>query len=74
MVGMTRVLVVGNAAREHAIASALGRSPRIPELYFFMNSKNPGLVNIAKDYIIDKLDNFEALGDFVKKVGEEKYD
>jgi phosphoribosylamine--glycine ligase len=45
-----KVVVVGNGAREHAIAAALKRSPSEPELYAFMKAANPGMIQLAKDY------------------------
>ncbi len=65
---MKRILVVGNGAREHAIAYALSRSPQKPELYFFMRAKNPGMAAMAKDFRLAALDDFEALGKFAEEV------
>ncbi|MBD3262700.1 MAG: phosphoribosylamine--glycine ligase [Candidatus Altiarchaeales archaeon] len=45
-----KVLVVGNGAREHALACALRHSPQKPDVYAFMTSVNPGIARIAKDY------------------------
>ena len=47
-----KILVVGNGAREHAIASALHRSPQKPELYTFMTAKNPGIAKLCKSFKI----------------------
>ncbi len=63
---MKKVLVVGNGAREHAIAYALARSPQKPELYFFMKSRNPGMASMAKAFKIANLNDFDALSGFVK--------
>ncbi len=38
-----KVLLVGEGAREHAIASAICRSPQGPRLYAAMRSMNPGI-------------------------------
>lgn len=45
---MTRVLLVGSGAREHAMALALRRSPSA-ELYVWAKHRNPGLVAAAKE-------------------------
>ncbi len=64
-----KVLVVGNGAREHAICKALKKSPQNPEIYVFMNAKNPGIAEIAAEvYITDNLMNFADLKEFAKKV------
>ena len=65
---MKKILVIGNGAREHAIALALKRSPQEPEIFVYMKSKNPGMARIAKDSALGKLDDFSALGSFVEKV------
>ncbi|UCD03457.1 MAG: phosphoribosylamine--glycine ligase [Candidatus Aenigmatarchaeota archaeon] len=65
---MKRILLVGNGAREHAIADALARSPQKPELYCFMKAKNPGMAKMSAKFKLAKLDDFDALGEFVKEV------
>ena len=44
---MTNVLLIGNGAREHAIAEALMRSDRHPHLYAFMKTNNPGIASLS---------------------------
>ncbi|MHA1715229.1 MAG: phosphoribosylamine--glycine ligase [Promethearchaeota archaeon] len=62
---MVKVLLVGNGAREHAIAEALVKGGA--EIKAFMNKKNPGIVKLAKgDYRIDSLENFKHLTAFAK--------
>ncbi|MFX0103849.1 MAG: phosphoribosylamine--glycine ligase [Candidatus Hodarchaeota archaeon] len=55
---MVKVMLVGNGAREHAIAEALVNSGA--ELKAFMNKKNPGIASLANNDIrIDALNNFK---------------
>ena len=56
---MTKVLLVGNGAREHAIAEKVVEANGI--LYAVMNRKNPGIAKLAKDYLISDLTAFERL-------------
>lgn len=44
------VLLIGNGAREHAIAEAIIRSHRQPRLFAFMKSHNPGIAGLCADY------------------------
>ncbi|NHJ04917.1 MAG: phosphoribosylamine--glycine ligase [Candidatus Heimdallarchaeota archaeon] len=61
-----RVLLVGQGAREHAIAKALKKSEL--ELYAFMKAKNPGIAQISTKIKIAKLNDFNALEEFVQEV------
>lgn len=52
---MVRVLTVGSGGREHAAVEALHDSGS--EIYAVMKSMNPGIISLAKEYImIDELD------------------
>ncbi len=61
-----KVLLVGQGAREHAIAKSLKKSDL--ELYAFMKAKNPGIARLATAIELAKLNDFQALEAFVKKV------
>ncbi|OLS14323.1 MAG: phosphoribosylamine--glycine ligase [Promethearchaeota archaeon CR_4] len=62
---MVKVILVGNGAREHAIAEALVRGGAI--LRAFMAARNPGITKLCNNNIkIGKLDNFEALASFAE--------
>jgi phosphoribosylamine--glycine ligase len=58
-----KVLLVGQGAREHAIAKALKKSDM--DLYSFMKAKNPGIAKLSTKVKIAKLDDFDALGEFI---------
>ena len=47
---MTKVLLIGNGAREHAIAKALAKSD--VEIHAHMDRKNPGIAKLSKEVTI----------------------
>nr|MDO8117846.1 phosphoribosylamine--glycine ligase [Candidatus Sigynarchaeota archaeon] len=62
---MVKVLLIGNGAREHAIAEALVRGGA--QVKAFMNKKNPGIAALSKgDFRVDSLENFEHASSFGK--------
>ncbi|MFH1432094.1 MAG: phosphoribosylamine--glycine ligase [archaeon] len=64
-----KILLVGNSARAHIIAEKLSESRHEPEIFAFMSARNPGIVKIAADYALGKLDDVSAIVAFAKKVG-----
>jgi phosphoribosylamine--glycine ligase len=60
---MKKVMLVGNGAREHAIAKKLVASGA--ELYSFMNQKNPGIADLSHEYYIGKYENFAFLEEII---------
>jgi phosphoribosylamine---glycine ligase len=64
---MTRVLLIGNGAREHAIAETIMRSGRNPQLYAFMKTKNPGIDFLSAQVRIGRYDDPEAIIAFAKE-------
>jgi|GEM_PF-18496 len=65
-----KVLLVGGGGREHAIAEAIARSKREPELYAAMGRKNPGIARLCKDFLLVK-ETDPAIVDYAKKNGIE---
>ena len=53
---MTHVLLIGNGAREHAIAEAIRRSEQSPRLYSFMKTNNPGIAALSEEICLGRYD------------------
>ncbi len=49
-----KVLLIGSGGREHAIAMAIARSRKYPQLYAAMSKKNPGIASLCKDFLLVK--------------------
>ncbi len=64
---MTHVLLIGNGAREHAIAEAIMRSGRNPRLFAYMKTNNPGIASLAAQVRIGRYDAPEAIITFAKE-------
>lgn len=55
------VLLIGNGAREHALAEAIVRSRHQPRLYAFMKSNNPGIAGLCTDYVLGNYGDLETI-------------
>jgi phosphoribosylamine--glycine ligase len=66
---LTRVLLVGGGAREHAIADAIVRSGG--ELYAVLGNKNPGILGLAKAHVLAKDTDAAAAAEAAKRWGVE---
>ena len=49
---MPGVLLVGNGAREHAIAEAIMRSSHDPKLFSYMKTNNPGIASLSAKSLV----------------------
>jgi phosphoribosylamine---glycine ligase len=56
---MPNILLVGNGAREHALAEAILRSEQKPRLFSFMKTNNPGIASLSEKI---KLGGYADLG------------
>jgi phosphoribosylamine--glycine ligase len=56
---MPNILLVGNGAREHALAEAIARSEQKPRLFSFMKTNNPGIASLSEKI---KLGGYADLG------------
>ena len=66
---MTHVLLIGNGAREHAIAEAILRSGRTPRLHSFMKTNNPGIASLSEQVRLGRYDEPEAIAAFARETG-----
>ena len=65
-----KVLLIGGGGREHAIAEAIARSGKNPELYAAMSKKNPGIARLCKDFKLVK-ETEPAVVEYAKECGIE---
>ena len=63
-----KILLIGNGAREHAIAEALMRSRYEVHLYVVGGAKNPALVEMAEEYLVSDVCDVEAVVEFGRKM------
>ncbi len=66
---MQKVLVVGNGAREQAIAEAIADSPQRPELYVFIKARNPGMVRAADGHRLGDTTSGSDVASYAKEKG-----
>lgn len=58
---MMHILIVGSGAREHAIAAALLRSPKRPNVFCCGPSINPGIKQMATNYYVCDITDVEVI-------------
>jgi len=64
-----RILVVGSGAREHAIAIALERSPKQPEILCYSGARNPGIDALCVAYGLGDITCGDKVAAFAKEHG-----
>lgn len=64
-----KILLIGNGAREHAIISALARSPQKPTLYGYISAKNPGIVRLCEGFAVGNTCDSKGVADYASKMG-----
>ncbi len=57
-------MLVGNGAREHAMAEALKKSPKCDELIVYASAVNPGIRDLASIYHVGNLGDMQAIQAF----------
>jgi phosphoribosylamine--glycine ligase len=61
---MPNILLVGNGAREHALAEAISRSEQKPWLFSFIKTNNPGIASLSEKIILGSYADLEAITGF----------
>jgi phosphoribosylamine--glycine ligase len=61
---MPNILLVGNGAREHALAEAISRSEQKPRLFSFMKTNNPGIASLSEKVKLGSYADREAITGF----------
>ncbi len=61
-----KVLLVGNGARENAMAEAICRSKSKPEFYAFMSKHNPGIARLCKAFKVGDILDAEEVSKWAK--------
>ena len=61
---MPNILLVGNGAREHALAEAIARSEQKPRLFSFMKTNNPGIASLSEKIKLGSYADLEAITGF----------
>ncbi|MGV8058245.1 MAG: phosphoribosylamine--glycine ligase [Smithellaceae bacterium] len=61
---MPNILLVGNGAREHAMAEAIMRSKEKPFLFSYMKANNPGIASLSEMTKIGSYSDLQTIVDF----------
>ena len=61
---MPNILLVGNGARENALAEAISRSEQKPRLFSFMKTNNPGIASLSEKIKLGSYADLEAITGF----------
>ncbi|MCX5849409.1 MAG: phosphoribosylamine--glycine ligase [Deltaproteobacteria bacterium] len=61
---MPNILLVGNGAREHALAEAIARSEQKTRLFSFMKTNNPGIASLSEKIRLGAYSDLSAITEF----------
>jgi len=64
---MSNILLVGNGAREHAMAEAVCRSRHNPRLFSFMKAMNPGIASLSEKIQLGSYSDLAAITIFARE-------
>ncbi len=63
---MIRILLIGNGAREHAVAEAVARSKREPVLFSYMKGNNPGIAALSEKSVLGSYSDLQSICRFAR--------
>jgi phosphoribosylamine--glycine ligase len=66
---ITKILVIGSGAREHAIVRALDRSPQEKEIYCLASNMNPGIAELCDELIVGNINDPEFVVSYANETG-----
>jgi phosphoribosylamine--glycine ligase len=64
---MPNILLVGNGAREHAMAEAISRSRKHPRLFSYMKANNPGIASLSEKIQLGSYADLAVITGFAKE-------
>lgn len=64
---MIKILLIGNGAREHAIAETLKKNKKA-KIYSYLKSKNPGIVSLSEHFELGNYNDLEKIRSFAKNI------
>ena len=62
-----KILLIGNGAREHAIAETLCKN-KAATLFSYLKSKNPGIVSLSKNFELGNYNDLEKINNYAAKI------
>ena len=62
-----KVLLIGNGAREHAIAEAFKRN-RDAKVFSYLKSRNPGIVSLSEGFELGNYNDLDKLKSYAQKI------
>ena len=65
---MKKVIIIGNGAREHALAETLKRSSQGVEIFTFGGAKNPAMFEMSTEYEIGSVTDLNHIKEFAERV------
>ena len=64
---VTKILLIGSGAREHAIARAISRSTKEKEVYCLATNLNPGIVDLCNELIVADINAPDVVKEYAQK-------